>query len=70
MVVRMVVESYPPDELLQWDKTTHITSLWDEVAYSEQSPYCVVTSSHNMLLEFVLNGIGSCFNFVSWCGLF
>ena len=25
--VRMVVEGYPPDECLQWDETTHITSL-------------------------------------------
>ena len=25
--VRMVVEGYPPDESLQWDETTHISSL-------------------------------------------
>ena len=23
-----VIEGYPPDEYLQWDETTHITSLW------------------------------------------
>ena len=33
--VRMVVEGYPPDESLQWDETTHIISLWVEVANSD-----------------------------------
>ena len=27
MAVRIMVEGYPPDESLEWDKTIHITSL-------------------------------------------
>ena len=33
--VRMVVEGYPPDEFLEWNETSHITSLWGEVGHND-----------------------------------